>query len=318
MATALSIAERGVGVTGLNPSVGCVIVQQNRVVGRGWTQNGGRPHAEAMAIAAAKAAQAEISGATIYVTLEPCAHLSGRGSSCADALIAANPSRVIIAIEDPDPRTSGQGIAKLRAAGIDVGMGVLADAARVQLAGFLCRIKHGRPSVTLKLATSLDGCIAMADGSSRWITSAAARAHSHVARARSDAILVGGGTLRADMPALDVRLSGLEDRKPRRIVLTRGTAPNNWEAICEPAAIAGLNCNNLLIEGGAQTATAFLRANLVDRLLLYRAPIILGGGLPCLADYGLTQLDVAHGKWRLADTRTFGQDRMEIYDKQEQ
>ncbi len=313
MMAALSIAARGVGTTGLNPSVGCIIVNDDRITGRGWTQAGGRPHAEAMALHAAS--NADIKGATIYVTLEPCAHLSQRGPCCADTLIAAAPARVVIALQDPDPRTSGQGIARLRDAGIHVEVGILADAASEQLAGYLTRIALARPLVTLKLATSLDGCIAMADGRSRWITGAAARAHTHIVRARCDAILVGGGTLRADAPSLDVRLVGLEDRSPRRIVLTRGAAPDGWEAISTPEAITTLNCNHVLVEGGAQTAAAFLRCNLVDRLLLYRAPIVLGGGYPCLSDYGLTQLDAAHGKWRLADARQFGQDRMEIYHK---
>jgi diaminohydroxyphosphoribosylaminopyrimidine deaminase / 5-amino-6-(5-phosphoribosylamino)uracil reductase len=318
MAAALSLAQRGVGTTGLTPSVGCVIVRHDRVIGRGWTQKGGRPHAEAIALAEATSAGHSLAGTTLYVTLEPCAHISDRGPSCADTIIAAAPSRVVVATEDPDPRTAGKGIAKLRAAGIDVDIGVCADAAQSIMAGFLCRMTKGRPFVTLKLATSLDGCIAMADGSSRWITGAPARAHSHLVRALSDAILVGGGTLRADAPALDVRLSGLEDRAPRRIVLTSGSVPDGWQALAEPAAIADLNCNTVLVEGGAQTAAAFLRAGLVDRLLLYRAPIILGGGLPGLADYGLGDLGTAHNKWQLADARYFGQDRMEIYDKQGQ
>ena len=313
MTGALSIATRGIGTTGLNPSVGCIIVKDDRIIGRGWTQVSGRPHAEAMAIQTA--ANADISGATIYVTLEPCAHISERGPCCADLVIAAGPLRVVIAMPDPDPRTSGRGIARLRAAGIDVEVGILADAAREQLAGYLTRITLNRPLVTLKLATSLDGCIAMANGSSRWITSAAARAHSHVVRAGCDAIVVGGGTLRADAPTLDVRLAGLEDRAPRRVVLSRGTAPDGWDAIETPEAISTLNCNHVLVEGGAQTAAAFLHANLVDRLLLYRAPILLGSGNLCLSDFGLTQLDAAHGKWRLADARQFGQDRMEIYYK---
>ncbi len=317
---ALSIAARGVSTTGLNPSVGCIIVKDDRIIGRGWTQAGGRPHAEAMAIHAAiqTVANADISGATMYVTLEPCAHISARGPCCADIVIEAAPSRVVIAMPDPDPRTSGQGIARLRAAGIDVEVGILADSTSEVLAGYLTRITLGRPLVTLKLATSLDGCIAMADGSSRWITGAAARAHSHVMRAACDAILVGGGTLRADAPTLDVRLVGLEDRSPRRVILTHGAAPDGWEAIDSPEAISTLNCNHVLVEGGAQTAAAFLQCGLVDRLLLYRAPILLGGGLPCLADCSLTDLGAAHGKWRLDDARNFGQDRMEIYHKQGQ
>ncbi len=206
MAAALSLAERGVGRTGQNPSVGCIIVKEDRVIGRGWTQPGGRPHAEAMALAqAGEAARSS----TIYVTLEPCAHMSQRGPACAHLLAAAGPARVVIALQDPDPRTAGAGIAALKAAGITVIVDVMVSQARQSLAGFMSRIERGRPFVTLKIASSLDGQIAMADGSSRWITGDVARAHSHVERARTDAILVGAGTVRTDAPQLNVRLAGL-------------------------------------------------------------------------------------------------------------
>jgi diaminohydroxyphosphoribosylaminopyrimidine deaminase/5-amino-6-(5-phosphoribosylamino)uracil reductase len=311
MAAALALAERGLGRTGNNPSVGCVIVQCDKIVGRGWTQPGGRPHAEAMALAQA-GEQAE--GATIYVTLEPCAHLSERGPSCASTLAAAKPARVVATLQDPDPRTTGKGFAELAASGIEVDVGVLASNAAAVLAGFISRIVRGRPHVTLKLATSLDGQIAMADGSSRWITGDAARAHAHVERARCDAILVGAGTVRADNPSLDVRLAGMEGRSPRRVMLGGGDPPQGWEVIRAPDDIGKLDCNNLLVEGGAQTASAFLRAGLVDRLLLYRAPILLGSGKPALGDIGLDQLSDAHGRWRLSDTRRLGNDRLEVYD----
>lgn len=311
MATALALAERGVGRTGQNPSVGCVIVKDNVVVGRGWTQQGGRPHAEAIALAEA-GAQAE--GSTVYVTLEPCAHQSPRGPSCAQILRAARPARVVIALQDPDPRTAGEGMAALTADGISVETGVMAAQASISLSGFLSRMTRGRPFVTLKLATSLDGKIAMFDGSSRWITDDVARAHSHIERARSDAILVGSGTLRADVPQLTVRIRGLEDRQPRKILLGSGDAPDGWEVIRAPRDIAALDCNNLLVEGGAATAAAFMRAGLVDRMLLYRAPILIGTGLPCLADFGLTELADAHGRWQLTDSRSLGKDRLEVYE----
>lgn len=311
MATALVLAERGVGRTGQNPSVGCVIVKDNVVVGRGWTQQGGRPHAEAIALAEA-GAQAE--GSTVYVTLEPCAHQSPRGPSCAQILRAARPARVVIALQDPDPRTAGEGMAALTADGISVETGVMAAQASISLSGFLSRMTRGRPFVTLKLATSLDGKIAMFDGSSRWITGDVARAHSHIERARSDAILVGSGTLRADAPQLTVRIRGLEDRQPRKILLGSGDAPDGWEVIRAPRDIAALDCNNLLVEGGAATAAAFMRAGLVDRMLLYRAPILIGTGLPCLADFGLTELADAHGRWQLTDSRSLGKDRLEVYE----
>jgi diaminohydroxyphosphoribosylaminopyrimidine deaminase / 5-amino-6-(5-phosphoribosylamino)uracil reductase len=311
MAAAIALAERGKGRTGNNPSVGCIIVKLGRVIGRGWTQPSGRPHAEAMALAEAGA---EAEGATVYVSLEPCAHHSERGPSCADILVAAKPARIVAALTDPDPRTAGQGFARLEAAGIEVTQPVLANEARIGLAGFLCRIEKARPHVTLKLATSLDGGIAMADGSSRWITGDAARAHTHLERARSDAILVGAGTVAADQPALDVRLPGLAARSPRKVMLGSGDPPAGWEVIRCPEDIAKLNCNSLLVEGGAQTASAFLKTGLVDRLLLYRAPILIGNGLHCLGDIGLDTLGAAHNRWQLSDRRMLGKDILEVYE----
>lgn len=311
MAAALAIGARGRGLTAPNPSVGCVIVSEGRVVGRGWTQPGGRPHAEAMAAAEAGA---RARGGTAYVTLEPCSVRSVRGPACADVLVDAGVARVVAAIQDPYPRIDGQGFARLRAAGVALTIGPGADAAEAAMLGFLMRQRAGRPAVTLKLATSLDGAIAMADGSSQWITGATARAHTHLERARHDAILVGRGTFEADSPRLDVRLAGLEARSPIRVMLTSGTVPDGWRAIREPAAIAGLaNVNDLLVEGGARTASAFLAADLVDRLILYRAPILIGAGLPALGDIGIGTLAEAHGRWRIDDTRMLGNDRLEIY-----
>jgi len=312
MAAAIALAERGVGRTGNNPSVGCIIVKDGHVIGRGWTQPGGRPHAEAMAL---EHAGSKAQDATVYVTLEPCAHQSERGPSCASLLAEAAVETVIVAVEDPDPRTAGRGIARLRDSGIKCEVGVCKVEARHSLAGFFKRIAQGRPFVTLKLATSLDGMIAMADGTSRWITGDAARAHTHIERARADAILVGSGTFRADNPRLDVRLPGMRDRSPRRIILGRGEAPAGWEIIRSPHEIATLDCNNLLVEGGAMAASAFVKAGLVDRLLLYRAPILIGAGKPCLGDIGLGALEGAHGQWRLADTRMLGKDRLEVYER---
>ena len=310
MAAAIAMAQRGVGRTGTNPSVGCIIVNQGRIIGRGWTQDGGRPHAEAMAL---DAAQELAQGADVYVTLEPCAHISERGPSCAQILALAKPARVIIACTDPDPRTAGKGVIMLEAAGIEVVTGVLAQQASGSLSGYVSRMVQGRPYVTIKLAMSLDGAIALTDGRSRWITGDAARAHTHLERARSDAILVGAGTLRADKPSLDVRIAGLETYSPRRIMLGSGDAPAGWEVIHSPQQIAEQRCNNVLVEGGAQTAAAFIRAGLADRLLFYRAPILIGGGVAGLGDIGLTDLADAHGRWRLRDSRMFGMDRMEIY-----
>ena len=315
MAAATALGGRGRGRTAPNPNVGCLVVRDGRVVGRGWTQPGGRPHAEAMALAEA----AEKSrGATVFTTLEPCAHVSTRGPACADLLIAAGVARVVIAIGDPDVRTDGAGIARLRDAGITVDTGTGAAAAARSIAGFLTRRALGRPFVSLKLAVSLDGAVALADGSSQWITGPVARAHAHLERARHDAILVGRGTLEADLPRLDVRLPGLEDRSPRRILLsTRSGASNEhgWTRIAAPTDIASLaRVDQLLVEGGVRTAAAFLAADLVDRMLLYRAPILIGGGRT-LGEIGLESLPEAHGRWRLHDARQLGSDRLEVYER---
>ena len=312
MAAAIALSGRGRGLSTPNPNVGCLIVKDGHVVGRGWTQKGGRPHAEAQALGQALE---QAHGATAYVTLEPCFHLSPRGPRCADLMARAGVARVVIALRDPDPRTDGQGAAWLRERGITVEMGLLAEEAARAMAGFVLRQTRGRPHVTLKLGLSLDGRIALADGSSRWITGPDARAHAHLERARHDAILVGGGTLRADAPGLDVRLAGLEDRSPRRILLSRGEALAGWERIGAPDEIAALDrVDHLLVEGGAETAAAFLRAGLVDRLLLYRAPIIIGAGLAGIGDIGLMNLGDAHGRWRLTDERRLGVDRLEVYE----
>ncbi|KPQ31613.1 MAG: riboflavin biosynthesis protein RibD, partial [Porphyrobacter sp. HL-46] len=187
-------------------------------------------------------------------------------------------------------------------------------ASAASLAGFLTRQRRGRPWVTLKLATSLDGCIALADGSSRWITGESARAHVHAHRAQADAILVGGGTWRADAPGLDVRLPGLEARSPQRVVLTRGDAPAGVTRLAAPEAIAELEgVQYLYVEGGAQTAAAFLAADLVDALHLYRAPILIGDGRRSLGALGLASLDAAHGRWQMAERRQLGSDHFEAY-----
>jgi diaminohydroxyphosphoribosylaminopyrimidine deaminase / 5-amino-6-(5-phosphoribosylamino)uracil reductase len=307
MAAALALAERGRGRTAPNPNVGCVLVRDGRVVGRGWTQPGGRPHAEAMALAQAGR---QARGATAYVTLEPCAHASPRGPACADLLVEAGVAAVVAALGDPDPRTDGRGLARLRQAGVTVRDGVLADGARRAMAGFLTRRALGRPFVTVKLALSLDGRIALPSGKSRWITGPAARAHAHLERARHEAILVGRGTWEADRPRLDVRLPGLEARSPRVLVLSSAGPLTQVEDV------DGLDgVDHLLVEGGAATAAAFLRADRVDRLLLYRAPILLGAGRPALDDIGLLDLTAAHGRWRLHDARQLGSDRMEDYSR---
>lgn len=217
MRAALALARRGLGTTWPNPSVGCVIVQDGHVVGRGWTGRGGRPHGETEALRRAGDAAR---GATAYVTLEPCSHW-GKTPPCADALIAAGLRRVAVALEDPDPRVAGSGIEALRKAGLAVEIGLCAEEAAELNAGFLQRVRLGRPLVTVKLATSLDGRIATAAGESRWITGASARERAHLLRATHDAILVGTHTVLADDPELTCRLPGLAGRSPVRVILDR-------------------------------------------------------------------------------------------------
>lgn len=214
MRSALALARRGLGRVWPNPAVGCILVKNQVIVGRGWTQAGGRPHAEAEALARAGTATR---GSAAYVTLEPCAH-HGFTGPCCEALITAGIARAVVAVEDPDPRVSGRGIAHLRAAGIDVTTGVCAEEAAEINQGFFLRIAEGRPLITLKLATSLDGRIATASGNSKWITGDDARAHSHRLRAEHDAVLVGSATALTDDPALTCRLPGMSDRSPVRVI----------------------------------------------------------------------------------------------------
>ncbi len=313
MAEAVALGERGRGRTAPNPNVGCVIVRDGEPVGRGWTQPGGRPHAEAVALEEAGAAAR---GATLFVTLEPCAHVSTRGPACADLLVQAGISRVVAAIGDPDPRVDGLGFDRLSAAGIEVEVGLAADAAGRSMAGFLTRIRLGRPYVTLKLAMSIDGKIALPSGESKWITGEDARAHVHLERARADMILVGRGTYEADRPRLDVRLPGMEDRSPRRALLTRRDPVEGWTRLGSPEEVFGLDdVNDLLVEGGSGAASAFLVADLVDRMLIYRAPLLIGDGKSSLGYIGLTGLADAHRRWQLTDTLSLGMDRLEVYER---
>ncbi len=316
MAHALSLGQRGLGRTWPNPAVGCVIVHGRRIVGRGWTQPGGRPHAEVMALQQAGQAAR---GATAYVTLEPCAH-HGQTPPCAEALIAAGITHVVTALTDPDPRVSGQGHALLRAAGVEVTEGILADAARAANAGFLKRVTQNSPLVTLKLATTLDGRIATSSGESRWITSPQSRRAVHALRLTHDAVLIGAGTARADDPDLTVRDLGAS-HQPIRIVIdprlsheaqsrlgrtARQTpvwlchtdaapkaAINAWAAtgakliLCEAAdaqinltdalqRLAALGLTRILCEGGATLAASLIADHLVDDLITFTAGKLIG------------------------------------------
>ena len=314
MAEAVALGEAARGTTAPNPNVGCVIVSsKGEIVGRGATAPGGRPHAEAVAIGrAGKKAK----GSTVYVTLEPCAHQSERGPACSDLLAEAQPARVVIALKDPDLRTAGKGIGRLRESGIEVKLGIGRKAAADSLSGYLTRLKLGRPRVTLKLALSIDGKIALPSGESQWITGEDARRNVHLERSRSDMILVGRGTYLADQPRLDVRLPGLEIRSPRRGLLSRGEAVDGWEMLSSPQDVYRLHdVNDLLVEGGSATATAFLADDLVDRILIYRAPIIVGEGKSSFGYVGLDAIADAHDRWRPAGEQRLGVDRLEVYER---
>ena len=314
MAEAVRLGEAARGRSAPNPNVGCVIVSaEGEVVGRGATATGGRPHAEAVAL---EQAGKKAAGSTVYVTLEPCAHESPRGPACADLLVKARPARVVVAMKDPDPRASGKGIRKLRDAGIEVKLGIGRRQAAESLSGWLTRQALGRPRITLKLALSIDGKIALPSGESKWITGEDARKHVHLERAHSDMILVGRGTYMADAPRLDVRLPGLEDWSPRRALLTRGEAVEGWETLRNPEDVYRLHdVNDLLVEGGSATATAFLTADLVDRILIYRAPIIVGEGKSSFGYVGLDAIADAHGLWVPRDGGRLGVDRLEVYER---
>ncbi len=313
MLEAARLGEAARGRSAPNPNVGCVIVKDGVIVGRGATGNGGRPHAEAAALAEAGR---QAKGATLYTTLEPCAHASERGPTCAAIIPQTGITRVVAALKDPDPRTAGQGFKMLRKAGVEVKAGIAQDAARSSMSGYFSRVERGRPRVTLKLALSIDGKIALPSGESKWITGEDARAHVHLERAQSDMILVGRGTYLADAPRLDVRLPGLEEHSPRRALLTRGEAVEGWEILSSPQDVYRLHdVNDLLVEGGSATATAFLAADLVDRIIIYRAPIIVGEGKSSVGYIGLDAIADAHGRWQAADGASLGIDRLEVYER---
>jgi diaminohydroxyphosphoribosylaminopyrimidine deaminase / 5-amino-6-(5-phosphoribosylamino)uracil reductase len=277
---ALELAERGRGTTAPNPVVGAVLVRDGEVVGEGWHERPGGPHAEVAALAAAGE---RARGATLYVTLEPCAH-HGRTPPCVDAVAAAGVSRVVAAVGDPDPRTNGTGFERLRAAGIDVELagGELEWRARVQNEGFRTWASLGRPFVLCKLAVTLDGRATVPG--SRWVSGEESRRRVHELRARMDAVAVGTGTARADAPRLTARGVGAECQ-PRRLAFGRGPLPDGSDLELRPgplaeelARLADEGVQSLLLEGGPTLATAFLADELVDRLMLFVAPAIAGAG----------------------------------------
>lgn len=284
MARALELAASVRAATPPNPWVGCVLRTVDGHVFEGATQPVGGPHAEAVALAAARAAGADTTGATAWVTLEPCSH-HGRTPPCADALVEAGVERVVVALDDPDPNVAGQGLARLHAAGVAVEVGVGAAAAEDLLAPYLVHRRTGRPYVILKLAASLDGRTAAPDGTSQWITGPAARADAHALRAESDAVLVGAGTVRADDPSLTVRDADAPRGDPVRVVLGHAPAGAQVHPCLERTGplgdvldeLGGLGYLQVLVEGGPTVAHAFHHAGLVDRYVLYLAPALFGG-----------------------------------------
>jgi len=350
MRGALALARRALGTTWPNPAVGCVLVKDGAVIARGATAAGGRPHAEAIALSAAGAAAR---GATAYVSLEPCAH-HGQTPPCAGALAEAGIARVVYAVDDPDPRTRGAGAAALAKAGVAAESGVLAEEAAELNAGFFMHVGAGRPLITLKTATSLDGRIAAPGGRSQWITGEPARAAAHVLRSRHDAVMIGATTLAADDPLLTVRLPGLPARPPVRIavagralvaagrrlfasleagpvwlVIAEGTAlprdlPSGVEIVSVAAGPLGRpdpqamlaelgrrGLTRVLVEGGARLAGALAKAGLIDRIVWFRAPLLLGGdGVPALDPLGVTD-PAGAPKWRRIEIRRLGEDTVE-------
>jgi diaminohydroxyphosphoribosylaminopyrimidine deaminase/5-amino-6-(5-phosphoribosylamino)uracil reductase len=267
-----------------NPWVGCVLETAGGQLYDGATQPVGGPHAEAVALAAARAAGADLAGATAWVTLEPCSH-HGRTPPCADALIDAGVGHVVVALEDPDPKVAGAGLARLRDAGVEVELGEQAEAAAEQLAPYLVHRRTGRPFVVLKLAASLDGRTAAPDGTSQWITGPEARADAHALRAESDAVLVGAGTVRADDPSLTVRDAPAPRGDPVRVVLGQAPPGARVHPCLERSGplpdvldeLGALGHLQLLVEGGATVAHDLHAAGLVDRYVLYLAPVLFGG-----------------------------------------
>lgn len=355
MRIALGLAARGLGNTWPNPAVGCVIVRDDRIVGRGWTQIGGRPHAETMALEQAGAAAR---GATAYVTLEPCSH-HGRTPPCAEALIAAGIARCVAGVEDPDSRVSGKGYALLREAGIEVQDGCLSFEAADLNAGFLMTRQRGRPLVTLKLAVSLDGRIGTHSGDSKWITTPLARQRAHLLRSRTDAVMIGSNTAMLDDPDLTCRLPGLPARQPVRIVLdgrlrmsltsrliATATETPTWVVTREDVestrrqafedcgvaiiavpvdqsgfpdlgyALEGLaqrGLTRILVEGGGRLAASLIRADLVDRMIWFRSPSVIGGdGLPAIAAFGVDTV-AETPRWRRVRADILGDDLLETF-----
>jgi len=292
MRAALALARRGLGTVWPNPAVGCVIVKQSRVVGRGWTQSGGRPHGETEALRRAGEAAR---GAAAYVSLEPCCHW-GRTPPCVDALITAGVRRVVVALEDPDPRVAGEGMRRLRAAGLDVEVGLCAEEAAEVNVGFLSRLRLGRPLVTLKFATSLDGRIATASGESQWISGPPARERAHALRASHDAIMVGTGTAVVDDPQLTCRLPGLDHRSPVRVVIDRHLRiPPTARLIADAHQVPTWVLTLRSADPDRRAAFLASRVTLIDVHHDSAGQVDLAAALGVLGERGITRLLVEGG-----------------------
>jgi len=352
MRATLVFAKRELGNVAPNPSVGCLLVKNDIVVGRGWTQRGGRPHAETQALAMAKDAA---KGATAYVSLEPCSH-HGKTPPCAEALVREGVEHVVVAVEDPDPRVSGQGIHILNEAGIKTTVGILAEEAKSLNAGFFLKNVADRPYFTLKTAASIDGKIATATGESKWITGPKARSFSHLLRAQHDGILVGVNTVVADDPNLTCRVEGLEKRSPEVIVLDsklripldcnllKNTDKQLVHIVCDEKSastqngdplrkmganlievadthnlkevakrLANQGFTRVLVEGGAQVLASFVASRQCDRLHVFRAGKLIGAeGLSSIGDLALARLADAP-HLTLESYRKLGSDLLATY-----
>ncbi len=343
MARALELARNGLYTTHPNPRVGCIVVQAEEVVGEGWHARAGEPHAEVHAL---KDAGDQAKGATVYVTLEPCCH-HGRTPPCTLALLDAGVARVVVACEDPFDKMRGKGLALLRDQGVEVEVGLLQEAAQELNVGFFTRMRHGRPWIRLKLASSLDGITALSSGESQWITGPAAREHGHTWRARASAILTGIGTVLADDPQLNVRTNSAESEPVRIVLDTRGRLPETAKLLRQPgetwvlsapdvarekpddvpgvrwlpvpehagrldlqrvvALLADLEINELHVEAGATLSGNLFAAGLVDELLIYQAPCVIGEGKPILEGLKLDRL-ADKVMLQQQDMRMLGQD----------
>jgi len=354
IAYALNLAKKNLGITAPNPVVGCVIVKNGEIISSGVTAKGGRPHAEAIAIAKISDKKS-LEDSELYVTLEPCSHF-GQTTPCVDEIIKYKFKKVVIATQDIDKRVNGEGIIKLRGAGIDVFCGVLEKEAREINKGFFKAKNSGLPYVTLKLATSLDGKIATKNFDSKWITGEKARFFSHHLRTVNDAILVGANTVRKDNPSLDCRISGLEDFSPKRviisnnldfdlglkifqtaaeiptIILTNKTADKFQNSAVKIIVCAEKNgkvdlrdalkklcangVNSVLVEGGQNLATQFLTENLVDELVWIRNKKIIGAdGISAIGEMNFTKISEVIDGFEKKETRELGDDVVEIYLK---